>query len=99
MIDAVVAELNFYLVTKGEPNPWSYAQYHCGTLSNVYSSIYWSFHQRQRNDGMARKANPADVVRTEGKSEAMTVNLKAGGAKAAATRKRRATVKKTTDTK
>ena len=41
----------------------------------------------------------AFVIFTEGKSEAMTVNLKAGGAKAAATRKRRATVKKTTDTK
>jgi len=42
-IGAVVSELDFYLVTKGETNPWAYAQYHCGTASNVYSSVHWSF--------------------------------------------------------
>jgi len=52
MINAVVAELDFYLVTKGEPNPWAYAQYHSGTSSNVYSKVHWSFHHGQSNDGI-----------------------------------------------
>jgi hypothetical protein len=50
MIDAAVDELDFYLVNLGEPNPWSYAQYHCGTASNLYSSVHWSFHHSQRNE-------------------------------------------------
>ena len=37
MFDEVVAELDFYLLTKGEPDPWLYGQYHCGTAANVYS--------------------------------------------------------------
>ena len=36
-------ELDFYLVEKGEPDPWAYAQYHCGTASNMYSEIHWSY--------------------------------------------------------
>jgi hypothetical protein len=30
---AVTKELTFYLVEKGEPDPWNYAIYHCGTAS------------------------------------------------------------------
>jgi hypothetical protein len=50
----VMDELNFYLVTKGERDPWGYARYHCSTMSNVYSSVHWSFfpgrpHGRGRN--------------------------------------------------
>lgn len=39
----VTRELDFYLVEKGESDPWAYAQYHCGTAANVYSSVHWSF--------------------------------------------------------
>jgi hypothetical protein len=42
-LETAKTELNFYLVEKEEPDPWSYAQYHCGTTSNVYSDIHWSF--------------------------------------------------------
>jgi hypothetical protein len=33
--------LDFYLVELNEPDPWAYAIYHCGTASNLYSSIQW----------------------------------------------------------
>jgi hypothetical protein len=42
---AVAKELDFYLVTKGEADPWIYAQYHCGTSSNIYSDVHWAFHE------------------------------------------------------
>jgi hypothetical protein len=43
MIAATKADLDFFLVEKGESDPWAYALYHCGTSSNVYSSVHWSF--------------------------------------------------------
>lgn len=42
--DAVRRELDFYLVELGEPDPWAYAIYHCGTTSNVYSQVHWSWY-------------------------------------------------------
>jgi hypothetical protein len=42
---AVKKELTFYLVEKGEPDPWKYAIYHCGTASNVYSQVHWGYFQ------------------------------------------------------
>jgi hypothetical protein len=43
IIEHVVREIDFSLVKKGEPNPWGYAQHHCGTGANVYSDVHWSF--------------------------------------------------------
>ena len=43
-LEAACRELDFYLVELGEPDPWAYAIYHCRTMSNVYSSIHWSWH-------------------------------------------------------
>src|SRR5262249_25613914 len=40
---AVMKELTFYLVEKGEKAPWQYAIYHCGTASNIYSQVHWSY--------------------------------------------------------
>jgi len=37
-------EIDFYLVQKGESDPWAYAIYHCGTASNIYSRIHWSYY-------------------------------------------------------
>ena len=37
MIAAARKELDFYLLEKGEPDPWAYAKYHCNTAANVYS--------------------------------------------------------------
>ena len=44
MMDAVRRQLDFYLVEKGEPDPWNYAKYHCGTAANLYSKVHWSYH-------------------------------------------------------
>jgi hypothetical protein len=43
--DMVRAELDFYLNEKDELRPWAYAVYHCGTTSNVYSSVHWEHHR------------------------------------------------------
>lgn len=40
---AVTKELTFYLVEKGEKDPWRYAIYHCGTASNIYSDVHWGY--------------------------------------------------------
>jgi hypothetical protein len=40
--DAVAKELDFYLVEKGEADPWAYAAYHSGTTSNAYSQVHWA---------------------------------------------------------
>jgi hypothetical protein len=40
---AVTKELTFYLVEKGEKDPWQYAIYHCGTASNIYSDVHWGY--------------------------------------------------------
>lgn len=41
----VTRELNFYLVEKGEENPWAYAKYHCTTASNIYSTVHWALYK------------------------------------------------------
>jgi hypothetical protein len=40
---AATKELAFYLVEKGEQDPWQYAIYHCGTASNIYSDVHWGY--------------------------------------------------------
>ena len=44
MIEEVHRELRYYPdypVELGEPDPWLYARYHCGTTSNWYSRVHW----------------------------------------------------------
>ena len=36
----VMSELRYYLLDKGEPDPWNYAQYHCTTAANLYSAVH-----------------------------------------------------------
>ena len=48
IVDDAVKELDFYLSELNKPDPWRYLQYHCGTLSNVYGSVHWSFMKRKR---------------------------------------------------
>jgi hypothetical protein len=55
VVGVLIDELDFYLVEKGEPNPWAYAQYHAGTLSNVYSLIHWSFFPKHGKGQMKRE--------------------------------------------
>jgi len=44
--DAMIKELNFFLIEKQEEKPWEYAKYHCGTASNMYSTIRWSYYPK-----------------------------------------------------
>ena len=48
MLECAKQELNFFLIDKGEEDPWGYAQYHCTTASNVYSLMHWSFHPKDQ---------------------------------------------------
>ena len=43
VVSKVISEIQFYLLEVGKPDPWGYARYHCGTSSNVYSDVHWSF--------------------------------------------------------
>ena len=36
-------EIQFYLIEVGGEDPWAYARCHCGTASNIYSPVHWSF--------------------------------------------------------
>ena len=47
MLDATRKELDFYLVDKGEENPWGYAKYHCVSAANLYSNVHWSVFPRK----------------------------------------------------
>lgn len=48
-------QLDYYLVDKGEENPWQYAQYHCGTMANYYSSVIWSYFSGAVQRGRVRR--------------------------------------------
>lgn len=48
MVQSVVRELDFYLVEKGESDPWRYAQYHSSASSNLYSDVHWLFHGKAK---------------------------------------------------
>ncbi len=41
LVEAVTRDLDFYLKDVGRPDPWSYAQYHCETTSNLYGDVHW----------------------------------------------------------
>ena len=43
IVEDAVKELSFYIAELDEPDPWRYLQYHCGTTSNVYGAVHWSF--------------------------------------------------------
>ena len=53
MVGQMMHELRFYLLDKGEPDPWNYAHYHCTTAANLYSPVHWSF-KRSGTPGVAR---------------------------------------------
>ena len=43
VVREVLHEIDFYLDNVGGPNPWEYAIYHCGTMSNVIPPVHWSY--------------------------------------------------------
>jgi hypothetical protein len=46
-------ELDFYLVGKGEQDPWAYAIYHCGTAANMYSPVHWGYYPKGFRDRLS----------------------------------------------
>ena len=54
--EAVAKELDFYLVEKGEVDPWVYAAYHCGTTSNVYSDVHWALQEGTSKPSRRRRS-------------------------------------------
>lgn len=44
VIEAVDREITYYIIEKGEQNPWGYAKYHCTSTASMYSSVRWSFY-------------------------------------------------------
>ncbi len=61
-VNSVVREIQFYLIEKKEPRPWSYAKYHCGTMANLNSKVYWSFHESADQNTSPTKHLPAKRV-------------------------------------
>lgn len=41
--DKVLRQLDYFLVELNDPNPWTYAIYHCGSTANAYSNIRWAY--------------------------------------------------------
>jgi len=39
----VKRQFDFFLSEKDEPDPWSYAMYHCTTASMLYSTVWWGY--------------------------------------------------------
>jgi hypothetical protein len=48
-------EIQYYLFELREPDPWAYAQYHCGTTSNALSTVHWSFVKPDKTVVLTRK--------------------------------------------
>jgi hypothetical protein len=48
LVEAVERDLDYYLKDVGRPDPWSYARYHCGTMSNGYRDVHWLCVEGQR---------------------------------------------------
>jgi hypothetical protein len=44
ILEAIRAELNFFLVEKGENDPWKYVKYHCTTAAEMYSKVHWVYY-------------------------------------------------------
>jgi len=44
ILKEVTHQLDFFLVEKGEEDPWAYVQYHCiYTAANLYSNVHWGW--------------------------------------------------------
>ena len=76
LAETAIGELNYYLVELGEPNPWAYAGYHCGTMANVHASIHWSFHAGQETTSETARCPYGD---TEAPAEGDALGLPAHG--------------------
>jgi hypothetical protein len=57
-VNDVKREIQFYLIDKGETDPWGYAKYHCGTESNIYSPVHWSIFKSETKNKAQDSLSP-----------------------------------------
>jgi bacterioferritin-associated ferredoxin len=48
ILKSIKVELDFYLLEKGEPNPWVYMKHHCTSAGNMYSKVHWIYWKKGR---------------------------------------------------
>ena len=48
--EEVVRELDYYFSELDKEAPWAYAIYHCGTASNLYSTVHWGYYTKGYKD-------------------------------------------------
>src|ERR1039458_875932 len=46
-VSEVKKEIQFFLFDLRKPDPWWYAQYHCGTTSNMFSTVHWVYFEQK----------------------------------------------------
>jgi len=46
LYDKVLRQLDYFLVELNDPNPWTYAIYHCGSTANEFSNIRWAYYPK-----------------------------------------------------
>ena len=49
VVRKVLHEIDFYHDEAGGPNPWEYAIYHCGTMSNLIPPVHWNYMRPSRS--------------------------------------------------
>jgi len=59
-VSNVKREIQFYLFELGERDPWTYAQYHCGTTSNAISKVHWSFFDPGKRVELSKKRRASE---------------------------------------
>lgn len=69
VVGDVKQEIQYYLFDLKEPNPWLYAKYHCGTMSNLYGNVHWPFFEAGKRAEMTKK-HRASVKKAARNSEA-----------------------------
>jgi hypothetical protein len=85
VVSDTAREIQYYLIDLGEQDPWGYAKYHCGTASNLYGNVHWSFCEP---DNQVQVEGSAETESTAGKRAALTRKHRVAARKAAETRKR-----------
>jgi hypothetical protein len=62
-LDAGRRALDFYLVELQKQDAWQYAIYHCSTMSNIYSSVHWSYFPEGVKGGINPCLSPCKPLR------------------------------------
>jgi protein-tyrosine-phosphatase/phosphohistidine swiveling domain-containing protein len=53
ILKEVTHQLDFFLVEKGDEDPWAYVQYHCTyAAANLYSNVHWGWILKGWNSGV-----------------------------------------------